>query len=56
MAVVINQLDVVVDPEPAPAGPPDSAASTPPPPTPTPLDVRDVIRHLVERADRTRAD
>jgi hypothetical protein len=56
MTVIINQLDVVVTPEPPAAGPPDSAATPPPPPVPTPLDLRDVVRHLAERADRTRAD
>jgi hypothetical protein len=56
VSVIINQLDVVVMPEPPTAGPPDSAAPPPAPPTPTPLDLRDVVRHLAERADRTRAD
>ena len=56
MSVIINQLDVVVTPEPPSAGPPDSAATPPPPPVPTPLDLRDVVRHLGERAERTRAD
>jgi hypothetical protein len=56
MSVIINQLDVVVTPEPAQAGPPASPAPPLPPPVPTPLDLRDVVRHLAERADRTRAD
>jgi hypothetical protein len=56
MSVIINQLDVVVSPEPPSPGPPDSAATPPPPPVPTPLDLRDVVRHLDERAARARAD
>jgi hypothetical protein len=56
MTVIINQLDVVVTPEQPSVGPPDSAATPPAPPVPTPLDVRDVLRHLADRAERTRAD
>jgi hypothetical protein len=56
MSVIINQLDVVITPEPPSVGPPDSASPPPTPPVPTPLDLRDVVRHLAERADRARAD
>jgi hypothetical protein len=50
--VVINELDLVV--EPPPAAPPAVTATRPP--GLTPADIADVIRRLDERRARVRAD
>jgi hypothetical protein len=55
MAVIINELDVVVS-EPPRTGPPGAATAAPSLPVPTARDLAGVIRHLAERAERTRAD
>jgi hypothetical protein len=52
MPVVINELELAVEPPPAPT--PAAAASRPP--GMTPLDVTDVLRHLEERRARVWAD
>jgi hypothetical protein len=52
MPVVINELDLVVEPPPAPT----PAATGSRPPGMTPLDVADVVRHLEDRQARVRAD
>jgi hypothetical protein len=53
MPVVINELEVVVEP-----APPASDAPAPAPPAPglTPVGIRDVTRHLESRLARVRAD
>lgn len=60
MAVLINELEVVLEPPAAPAGeaPPEpvSATQETEPSLPlTPADLRSVICHLDERAERVRA-
>lgn len=60
MAVLINELEVVVEPPSAPAGeaPPEpvaAATETPPPVALSPGDLRAVICHLTARAERVRA-
>jgi hypothetical protein len=52
MSVVINDLDLVVEPPPAPT----PAATASRPPGMTPLDVADVVRHLEDRRARVSAD
>lgn len=56
MSIIINELEVITTPEPPPTGPVDSAVRTAPSAGPTPFDLRAVIRHLADRADRVRAD
>jgi hypothetical protein len=55
MSVVINELEVVATPEqphdPGPARPPE-----PPGTGPTPFEMRALLRHVADRADRGRAD
>lgn len=60
MAVLINEIEVVVEPPSAPAGeaPPEPMEATPAaePPLPlSPADLRSVFRHLHERDERVRA-
>lgn len=60
MAVLINEIEVVVEPPSAPAGeaPPEPATTPPvaePPLALTPADLRAVHRHLEERDLRVRA-
>ena len=60
MAVLINEIEVVVEPPSAPAGeaPPEPATSKPaaePPAALSPADLRSVFRHLHERDERVRA-
>lgn len=53
MPVVINELDLVVEPPP----PQSTPAATPSrPPGMTPLDLADIARHLADRRARVRAD
>ncbi|ETT24108.1 hypothetical protein RAJCM14343_1498 [Rhodococcus aetherivorans] len=56
MSVIINELEVITTAEPAPNGPVNSPARIPPAAAPTPSDLRAVIRHLADRAERVRAD
>lgn len=54
MSIVINDLEVVAEPErpsstPGPARPPE-------PQPPTQFELRALLRHAADRADRSRAD
>ncbi len=51
MPVIITEVEVEAAPAAAPAAPADQAA----PAAPATLDVRDLIRHLEDRAERVEA-
>lgn len=53
MPVVINELEMVVEPAPPPSAPTTSPS---PPTTVTPADIDDIHRHLEARRARVRAD
>ena len=57
MAVVINEFEVITEPQPAgkPGGVPPETASQPPTTGPTPHDIERVIRRQKERLARVRA-
>lgn len=58
MAVLINDLEVILEPPPAEAGeaPPETRSSMPAPAAPmSPLDVDALITHLAQRESRVRA-
>lgn len=55
MSVIINELEIIASQEPPSTG--SSAQSPPPTPAgPTPFELRAVLRHLEDRAERVRAD
>ena len=55
MAVIINDFEVIVEPEPAPE-PAETPAETPPaPPAFTHRDIADILRHDMLRSLRIRA-
>jgi hypothetical protein len=56
MSVVINELEVVATPESPPRGPGPALPPQPPAPAPTPFEMRALLRHVADRADRARAD
>ena len=54
MSVIINELEVAVQPpppEPTVGATPEGRAAAP-----TPLELRDMVRHIGERLDRVQAD
>jgi len=55
MSVVINELEVVATPE-EPSGPGPALPPGPSPSGPTPFEMRALLRHVADRADRIRAD
>lgn len=54
MTVVINDLEVVATPEPSAPG--SGPARPAEPAGPTPFELRALLRHAADRADRARAD
>jgi hypothetical protein len=55
VSVIINELEVLVAPEQAPQGPgPREPASQEP--APTAFELRALLRHIADRAERVRAD
>ena len=54
MSVIINELEVAVQPPP-PSGSDDGPAVATPTAGPTPMDLRETMRYLAERLDRVRA-
>jgi hypothetical protein len=54
MSVVINDLEVVAEPQPRSSTP--GPARPPEPTAPTQFELRAMLRHAADRADRARAD
>jgi hypothetical protein len=56
MTVFINELEVVATPAPPAAAPGPVRRAEAPAAVPTPFEMRALLRHAADRADRARAD